>query len=199
MRSLSGASLALVAMLSLGSIVSSVGCAKVGEIRGRKAFKSANQSYQAQDYKKAAEYYEETIEASPDTQAAHQSLFFLGNSYDNLYKPSKKGDAENDGLMQKAVTNYQKAAESLSASADPADKKLGKLALQYLVSSYGPDKLNDPAKAEPVVNKVSANARLARLARPQRPLNFAVMTAFSRLWRRHPRRRGRVPPPSTTC
>src|SRR6267154_1295497 len=98
MRSLSGASLALVAMLSLGSLASSVGCAKVGEIRGRKAFKSANQSYQAQDYKKAA--------------------------------------------------------ESLSASPDPADKKLGKLALQYLVSSYGPDKLNDPAKAEPVVQRM---------------------------------------------
>ena len=154
MRSLSGASLAFVAMLSLGSLASSVGCAQVGEIRARKAFKSANQSYQAQDYKKAAEYYEEAIQAAPDTQAAHQSFFFLGNSYDNLYKPSKKGDKENDALLEKAVANYQKAAESLSASPDPADKKLGKLALQYLVSSYGPDKLNDPAKAEPVVQRM---------------------------------------------
>ena len=154
MRSLSGASLAVIAVLSLGSLASSVGCAQVGEIRARKAFKSANQSYQAQDYKKAAEYYEEAIQAAPDTQAAHQSYFFLGNSYDNLYKPSKKGDAANDGLLQKAVINYQKAAESLAASADPADKKLGKLALQYLVSSYGADKLNDPAKAEPVVQRM---------------------------------------------
>jgi cytochrome c-type biogenesis protein CcmH/NrfG len=154
MRSLSGASLALVAMLSLGSLASSVGCAKVGEIRARKAFKSANQSYQAQDYKLAAEYYEEAIQVAPDTQAAHQSYFFLGNSYDNLYKPSKKGDAANDALLEKAVTNYQKAAESLSASPDASDKKLGKLALQYLVSSYGADKLNDPAKAEPVVQRM---------------------------------------------
>ena len=154
MRSLSGASLAFVAVLALGSLTSSVGCAKVGEIQSRKAFKSANAAYQQQDYKKASEFYEEAIAAAPDTQAAHQALFFLGNSYDNLYKPSKKGDAANDALLTKAVESYQQAAEKLSASADPGDKKLGKLSLEYLVASYGADKLNDPAKAEPVVQRM---------------------------------------------
>ena len=38
----------------------------------------------------------------------------------------------------KAVDNYQKAAEKLAASPDPADKKLGKLSLEYLVAAYGP-------------------------------------------------------------
>jgi tetratricopeptide (TPR) repeat protein len=154
MRSLSGASLTFVAVLALGSLTTSVGCAKVGEIQSRKAFKSANAAYQQQDYKKASEFYEEAIAAAPDTQVANQSLFFLGNSYDNLYKPSKKGDAANDALLTKAVDGYQKAAEKLSASADPADKKLGKLSLEYLVASYGADKLNDPAKAEPVVQRM---------------------------------------------
>jgi tetratricopeptide (TPR) repeat protein len=149
MRSLSGASLACVAMLALGSLTA--GCAKVGEIKAKKAFKSANQAYQAQDYKKAGEFYEETIAADPNLNAAY---FFLGNSYDNLYKPSKKGDAANDALLEKAVDNYQKAAEKLAASGSPDDKKLGTLSLQYLVAAYGPDKLNDPAKAEPVVQKM---------------------------------------------
>jgi tetratricopeptide (TPR) repeat protein len=119
-----------------------------------KAFKSANQAYQAQDYKKASQLYEEAIQAAPDTKPARQSYFFLGNSYDNLYKPSKKGEADNDALLTKAVENYQKAAESLSTSDSPEDKKLGKLSLEYLVAAYGPDKLNDPAKAEPVVQKM---------------------------------------------
>ena len=57
MRSLSGASLTMVAVLTMGSFAS-VGCAKVGEIKAKKAFKSANQAYQAQDYKKAAGFYE---------------------------------------------------------------------------------------------------------------------------------------------
>ncbi|OLD56103.1 MAG: hypothetical protein AUI64_02610 [Acidobacteria bacterium 13_1_40CM_2_64_6] len=137
-------------MLALGA----VGCAKVGELRSMKAFKSANQAYQQQDYKKASQWYEEAVASSPDSRPAHQSYFFLGNSYDNLYKPSKKGEAENDALLQKAVDNYQKAAEKLSTSPFPDDRKLGKLSLEYLVAAYGPDKLNDPAKAEPVVQKM---------------------------------------------
>jgi tetratricopeptide (TPR) repeat protein len=149
MRSLSGAPLTLVAVLAIGSVAS--GCAKVSEIKAKKAFKSANQAYQAQDYKKAAAFYEETVAADPNLGAAY---FFLGNSYDNLYKPSKKGDAENDALLQRAVDNYQRGAERLSASSDPKDKQLGTLSLQYLVAAYGPDKLNDPAKAEPVVQKM---------------------------------------------
>src|SRR5262245_61926160 len=151
MRSQSGASLAAVAMLAL---VAASGCGKVGELQSMKAFKAANQAYQQQDYKKAADLYEEAIRSAPDMQAAHQSHFFLGNSYDNLYKPSKKGDADNDALLQKAVDNYQKAAETLSKSEFPDDRKLGKLSLEYLVAAYGPDKLNDPAKAEPVVQKM---------------------------------------------
>jgi tetratricopeptide (TPR) repeat protein len=150
MRSLSGASRTIVAVLTLGSFAS-VGCAKVGEIKAKKAFKSANQAYQAQDYKKAAGLYEEAVAADPELASAY---FFLGNSYDNMYKPSKKGEADNDALLQKAVDNYQRAAEKLSASTDPANKKLGTLSLQYLVASYGADKLNDPAKAEPVVQKM---------------------------------------------
>src|SRR6478672_1618990 len=150
MRSLSGASLALAAVLAFGSF-SSVGCAKVGEIKAKKAFKSANQAYQAQDYKKAAGFYEEAVAADPNLA---QAYFYLGNSYDNLWKPSKKGEPENDALMTKAVENYQKAAEKLSASTDPQDKVLSKRSLEFLVAAYRADKLNDPAKAEPVVQKM---------------------------------------------
>jgi len=152
MRSLSGASLAVVAMLTLGSLT--VGCGQVNVIKARKAFKAANQSYQAQEYKKAAESYEEAVAADPNNPDIQSAYFFLGNSYDQQYKPSKKGEADNDALMQKAIDNYTKAAEKLSASAKPEDKKLGKLSLDYLVAAYGADKLNDPAKAEPVVQKM---------------------------------------------
>mgnify|MGYP003694350681 CR=1 FL=1 len=133
-------------------LTSTVACAKVGEIKAKKAFKSANQAYQRQDYKKAADLYEETVAADANLNSAY---FFLGNSYDNQYKPSKKGEAANDALLTKAVDNYQKAAEKLARRpTNPDDKKLGTLSLQYLVAAYGPDKLNDPAKAEPVVQKM---------------------------------------------
>jgi tetratricopeptide (TPR) repeat protein len=126
------------------------GCAKVGQLKAMKAFKNANQAYQRQDYKKAAELYEEAVQASPDLT---QAYFYLGNSYDNLWKPSKKGDPANDALLDKAADNYRKAAERLSTD-KPEDAKLKTLSLQYLVATYGPDKLNDPSKAEPVVERL---------------------------------------------
>ena len=78
----------------------------------------------------------------------HEAQFYLANSYDNLYKPTRKGEAENDGYMQKAIEHYQKAAEQ-----DPGSQQ-AKLAMQYLVAAYGPDKLDDPAKAEPIVKQM---------------------------------------------
>ena len=151
MRSLSGVSGAVAVALALTCVQ---GCSKVGELKAKKTFKAANQAYQSQDFKKATDLYEETIAAAPDIRQADQSYFFLANSYDQQFKPSRKGEADNDALMTKAAANYKIAAEKLSARSEPEDKQLGKRALEYLVAAYGPDKLNDPAKAEPVVQRM---------------------------------------------
>jgi tetratricopeptide (TPR) repeat protein len=147
-RGQSGALAALAILLTCACCLG--GCAKVGQLKAMKAFKNANQAYQRQDYKKAAELYEEAVAASPELT---QAYFYLGNSYDNLWKPSKKGDPANDALLDKAADNYRKAAERLSTD-KPEDAKLKTLSLQYLVATYGPDKLNDPSKAEPVVERL---------------------------------------------
>jgi len=151
MRTSSGAP--QIAALALGTLTlfSAAGCSKIAELQAQKAFKDANAAYQQQDYKKAAGLYDEAVQDNPELGTAY---FFLGNSYDNLWKPSKKGDATNDALLTKAVDAYQKAAEKLSTSDKPEDKKIGKLALQYLVQAYNADRLNDPAKAEPVVQRM---------------------------------------------
>jgi len=134
-------------------------------VQAKRSFKAANTAYQAQDYKKAADLYEEALKADP---TLNQAYFFLGNSYDNQFKPSKKGDPANDALLDKAVQNYQTAAEKLSQSNEEADKKLGKLSLEYLQAAYGVDKLNDPAKAEPIVQQ------MIRLE-PAEPSNYFVL------------------------
>src|SRR5437762_4362364 len=161
MRSFSRASLAVAAVLA----VTAVGCTKVGQLKAMKSFKAANQAYQQQDYRKAAQLYEDAVAADPDMASAY---FYLGNSYDQQFKPSKKGEAENDALLTKAAQNYQTAAEKLTQSEKPEDKKLAKLSLEYLVSVYGPDKLNDPAKAEPIVQKMIQ-------IDPQDPANYFAL------------------------
>jgi tetratricopeptide (TPR) repeat protein len=147
---MSGASLALTAMLTLGAIVSSA-CSQVGAVQARRSFKAANVEYQAQNYAKAAELYEEALKNDP---TLNQAYFFLGNSYDQQWKPSRRGEPANDALMDKAVENYQIAADKMAAAPDEEQKKLSKLSLEYLQAAYGADKLNDPAKAEPIVQKM---------------------------------------------
>src|SRR5215468_4966994 len=161
MRSLSGASLTLG---SLG-LAATIGCSQVGMVQARRDFKAANAAYQQQDYKHAAELYEQTLAEDPSLIEAY---FFLGNSYDNQFKPSRRGDANNDGMLDKAVKNYEIAADKLSAGATDDQKKLGKLSLEYLQAAYGVDKLNDPAKAEPIVQK------MIRLE-PAEPSNYFVL------------------------
>lgn len=144
MRKLSRAAVLAVVMTTGLSLA---GCGQVNQLKAKQSFKDANGLYGGQDYKKAAAKYEETLQLDPNLNEAY---FFLGNSYDNLYKPSRKGEAENDSFLAKAVENYQKAAERAP------DPKIQKLALEYLVAAYGPDKLNDPTQAEPMVQKMIA-------------------------------------------
>src|SRR5688500_8384373 len=128
------------------------GCSQVGLLKARMAFKDANVLYQGQDYRAAAGKYEEAIAeckgTAPDCTdpSLTTSYFFLGNSYDNQYRPARRGEAANDELLQKAIANYQKSAEL-----EQAMPQYKRLALEYLVNAYGPDKLNDPAQAEPIL------------------------------------------------
>jgi tetratricopeptide (TPR) repeat protein len=120
-------------------------CSKIGMLKGQMAWKDANAAYAASDYKKAIEKYQEALKNNPELSYAY---FYLGNSYDNLYKVAKRGQPENDANLQKAVENYKLATEKIT------EPKLRKLSFEYLLNSYGPDKLNDPSQAEPIVQKM---------------------------------------------
>ena len=102
MRSFSGKSLPPVAVAALAAAIM-FGCGQVQGLKGRKAYKDANAAYQTQDYRKAADLYKVAIEADPDSKETLPAYFFLANSLDNLYKPSKKGDPANDQLDRKSV------------------------------------------------------------------------------------------------
>jgi len=135
---------ASVAIL-MGLGLSLVACSQVGKLNAKRAFKDANGLYQQQEYKRAAAMYEEAIAEDPEIEYAR---FFLANSYDNLYKPSRKGEAENDAYLTKAIEMYQKAAEF------EKDAVYKRRAMEYLVAAYGPDKMNDPTKQEPIINQM---------------------------------------------
>lgn len=158
----SGRAAALVvgALLGLSSMAA---CSAVAELKAKLRFREANQAYQSQDYPRAIELYEETLKNDPNLT---QVYFYLANSYDNLYRPGlREPDPANDDKLAKAVQNYELAADKLTA---PEDVKLRMLTLQYLASAYGVDKLNDPGKAEPVIQ------RMIQLE-PQNPANYFAL------------------------
>ena len=125
--------------------VAASGCDQIGAIKAKVAFRDANVFYQRQQYQEAAEKYEEAIAANPDLGEAY---FYLGNSYDNQYRPARRGEAANDQLMDKAISNYKIAFER-------SENPLVRLrALQFLVNAYGAEKLNDPAQQEPILKQM---------------------------------------------
>ena len=143
------------AILVCGTALLSAGCGRYSwsSLKASKAFKDANASYQLKEWKRAADDYEAVVQNESARQTYpgfNIAYFFLGNCYDQLYKPAKQGDAQNDQYIQKAIENYRKAADNIS------DPKWKKSSLEYLAAAYGSDKLNDPAKAEPVYKEIIA-------------------------------------------
>jgi tetratricopeptide (TPR) repeat protein len=150
---------AAVLAVALGlSVLPSAGCRQIASLKAKMAFKDANTAYQAGDYRKAAAKYEEAVAQDPKLTPVY---FYLANSYDNLYKPARKGEAENDAYLTKAVEFYKKAGE---LSEDP---KLRKLSLEYLVATYR-DKVGDPSQAEPIVQRMIQ-------MEPKEPTNYFAL------------------------
>jgi tetratricopeptide (TPR) repeat protein len=134
--------------------VALAGCSQIGQIKAMKAFKDGNKLYASNDFRGAAAKYEEAVEADPNGELNSCGTspgcvyFFLANSYDNMYRPARKGEPANDAYLEKAVANYKIASEKI---ADPTMKTRS---LEYLVAAYGPDKLNDPTMAEPIIKQM---------------------------------------------
>jgi tetratricopeptide (TPR) repeat protein len=148
-RAASAATMTLV----LGLTMAAAGCGKysVGTLKAIKAFKDGNLAYAQKDWKKAAEKYEIVVQHEDSFAQVPQlatAYFFLGNSYDQQYKPAKQDDPTNKAYIDKAIENYRKAADK------NADKQWKKSSLEYLAAAYGPDKLNESNKAEPVYQEI---------------------------------------------
>ena len=150
--------------LFIGLSVTLAGCGYLNQVRAMKAFKDGNKAYGASDWRAAINHYEEAAKMTAGDASCEWCpgiYFYLANSYDNMYRPARKGEPANDQLMLKAVENYKLASEKLTEDTVPKRS----LALDFLVAAYGPDKLADPTQAEPVVQ------RMIELA-PNEPTNY---------------------------
>lgn len=153
----------LIAGLSLAT--AACGRYSISSIRSAKAFQDGLGKYTGGDFKGAASDFEEAVRLNPDFGF---SYFFLGNSYDKVYRPTRKGDAENDVNLTKAVENYRKAIEHLKTSAEPQAAQFLNLSYQYLIAAYGSDRLNDFPQAEVAAKELIAST-------PDEPGNYQAL------------------------
>ena len=162
MRSRFSLVLVLVAGLGLAA-----GCGKysINNLRATQAFQTGNVQYQQSNWQAAIREYDRAVMLNPDFGYAY---FFLGNCYDNLFKPTKRGDPANDANLDKAVANYKLAIEKLKGSKEPSAPKILKLSYQYLIAAYGTDKLNDIEKAVPVAQDLISTE-------PNDPTNYQAL------------------------
>ena len=162
---------AVACVLVAGVSLAAAGCTQVAKLQGVMAFKDANTLYRQQDYRGAVTKYEEALKGcAPDGGDCTDpmlvpSYFYLANSLDNLYRPARRGEANNDTLLSRAIDNYKK-----SATLDQ-NSQIKTLALQYLVNAYGPDKLNDPSQSEPILQQMIQMD-------PKDPANYFVLAGI---------------------
>ncbi len=144
-----GTTLILGLTVGLGSVA---GCGRysINNLRSVKAFKDGTEAYKKSDFAKAAQQFQESINNNGEQGIVY---FFLANSYDQMFKASHKGEPVNDGYMAKAVENYQAAIDHLKGT-DPDSEKYRRYSYEYMIAAYGPDKLDDFAKAEPIAKKL---------------------------------------------
>ena len=128
--------LAASALLALGF---ATGCSNV---RAKAAFKDGNKEYKAENFKKAIEEYTAAVEAEPDFAEAH---FFLGSSYQALYRPGKE-DPENVDRLNKAIASFQRSLET-NKSATENQKKVRTNTLAALAGIFSEPPKQDATEA----------------------------------------------------
>jgi tetratricopeptide (TPR) repeat protein len=94
MRKFSSQTVVLALVAGLG--VAAAGCGQLAMVQARMALKDGHTAYQQQDYRRAVEAYEQAILADPTQTEAY---FYLGNSYDNQFRPTRRGEEANDELL----------------------------------------------------------------------------------------------------
>jgi tetratricopeptide (TPR) repeat protein len=115
------------------------------------AFNAANAAYQREQYAVAVPLYEELVKTDPDIPVAY---LYLANSYDHLFRPDRRGQADNDALLKKAEQNYRVAADKLLALGQPAATKAATSCLEMLAGLYSPDRLHNPGAARAVIQEL---------------------------------------------
>jgi len=114
-------------------VLAVTGC---GRVRSRAAMKDGNKDYKEENFKRAVIDYGRAVQLDPNFAEA---WFYLGSSYQALYRPGKD-TPENRELLEKAIEAYKKSLEVNSGKTENLRKvkinTLGALTAIYSDEPY---------------------------------------------------------------
>lgn len=122
-----------IILLAAASIFPGAGCTRV---QVKQALREGHRLYKEGSYRKAAEQYKYVLDKDPSAVVA---LFYLGSSFNQLYRPGKDETKVN---LDQAIEQY-KAVLAQSGSQDPNYPTLKKDALSALIGIYSDAPFND--------------------------------------------------------
>ena len=128
-----------LALTMLLPLVVGVGCSR---LQAKQAFKDANKAYKDGNYKVAVERYNDAIRYSPDMAEAY---FYLGSSYQALYRPGKD-TPDNMGYLQKAIEAFDTSIAKNDGSSEN-EKTVKNGALAALTGIYSEEPYRNYEKA----------------------------------------------------
>ena len=128
------------------------GCSQIGMLKGKMAFQDANKFYSGPGLSGRGREVRGNDQRMPRIGARlHRpppdaGLLLPGQQL----RPAVPGGQEGRRRKRRAADQGHRELQEGVGRLKPTPK-IKRLALDYLVSSYGPDKLNDPAQAEPIL------------------------------------------------
>ena len=145
-RAVSVASLATIALLTMTAVA---GCSRIGQLQAARSVEGRECGLCGAGLPACGRALRRSHQGRTRISGSRTSISATPTSSST----SRAGRASptNDALLTKAVDNYKIAVERLATATTEQEKNLAGLALRYLVSSYGIDKLNDPAQQEPIL------------------------------------------------
>jgi tetratricopeptide (TPR) repeat protein len=104
------------------------------QVQAKAAFKDGNKDYKDENFKKAVISYRKAVDLKPDYAEA---WFYLGSSFQALYRPGKEG-ADNKANLDQAIEAYKKSLE-VNPGLTENQKSVKRNTLAALTAIYADD------------------------------------------------------------
>ena len=140
---------AILASTAIIAAVAVSACGQMGNLQAQEGVQGRQHALSGAELREAADQVRGSHSAAPDSPEARHGLLLPGQQLRQPVQAGPEGRSRERRVPDQGHRKLQDFGREARRRPD-----IKKLALDYLVGAYGPDKLNDPAQAEPIVQRM---------------------------------------------